>query len=438
MVSFTFTPSPPPFRLFSPPNFAPLFATRSSPQRDSHHSRRDPQYLHRRNQPQSHSCITEHALLSTAEITSSLNQHSKALIMGFPYATGMGASHHAYERNPSPYAMQNTFEDLWLSRDYSDMEIICGDETFPAHRVVICRRSHWFKTACSSGFKVKSFIKISNPPWLDLTDETQESSGVIHLAEKDPIVVKKVLEYLYKSDYSMRMVAMDVCTPVGENSPSVNQFGLRKRKLATTLSPDTVASLKQSPRKRARSTLELPGARVSVDLTPFPQASESQTCQTSDIPPGQTIEEYDEDWPPLTICPPCYFHARIYAEADFFMLDDLKELAKRKFNESLEICNVVWKLQLLLLELWSDRADYRELRSLLLYRIRDVGTELNMLFLELDLAFLGSVPGFTADFCDEHMKRERDLLDLDATPHWKKYRLEKPGYGHRHKDCGNF
>ncbi|KAJ5273066.1 hypothetical protein N7478_008191 [Penicillium angulare] len=294
---------------------------------------------------------------------------------------------------------------VFLKDEYSDMKIVCGDKTFPAHKLVVCRRSTWFKVACGSGFK--------------------ESSGEINLTDKDPILVQKILEYLYNSDYSLKKVAMDLCTPVNENSPSVNQFGLRKRKLSTTASTKTTASPKEPPRKRTRSTLELPGDSIKVNLTHERQPSETRTPQTSDSSLSQIIEKPAEDWPPLNTCPPSYFHARIFAEADFFLLDDLKEQAKDKFDESLRACTVVWKLELLILELWSARADYKELRSIILCRIGFSGTNLNKLFLQLDRSFIESVPGFATDFCWERMKDEREKRDGDnkQTPERRRYMI---------------
>ena len=46
---------------------------------------------------------------------------------------------------------------MYLSSDYSDLTIICGNKTIPAHRIIVCARSPYFRTACDGQFKVKQF-----------------------------------------------------------------------------------------------------------------------------------------------------------------------------------------------------------------------------------------------------------------------------------------
>lgn len=43
---------------------------------------------------------------------------------------------------------------LYLSETYSDMKIVCGDETFHAHRAIVCPQSPFFDKALSGGFQV--------------------------------------------------------------------------------------------------------------------------------------------------------------------------------------------------------------------------------------------------------------------------------------------
>ncbi|XHF99729.1 hypothetical protein AWENTII_003219 [Aspergillus wentii] len=62
---------------------------------------------------------------------------------------------------------------LHLNSDYSDLVIIYGGKTFPAHKLVVCPRSEYFKQACFGGFK-----------------ETKEP---IKLGDKNPVLIEKVL-----------------------------------------------------------------------------------------------------------------------------------------------------------------------------------------------------------------------------------------------------
>lgn len=42
----------------------------------------------------------------------------------------------------------------FLNKEYSDITIICSDKAFPAHRLVLCSQSAYFRKACSGNFKV--------------------------------------------------------------------------------------------------------------------------------------------------------------------------------------------------------------------------------------------------------------------------------------------
>ncbi|KAK5165456.1 uncharacterized protein LTR77_008985 [Saxophila tyrrhenica] len=68
--------------------------------------------------------------------------------------------------------------DEWFNRpEFSDVTIRCGGREWPAHRIVLCNRSEYFKRALQSGFK-----------------EGLES--VIELHEDDPNAVELMLEWL--------------------------------------------------------------------------------------------------------------------------------------------------------------------------------------------------------------------------------------------------
>lgn len=49
--------------------------------------------------------------------------------------------------------------EAFLHGEYSDMKVNCGGLTFNTHRVILSAQSHFFKSAMSSGFKVR--LKLS-------------------------------------------------------------------------------------------------------------------------------------------------------------------------------------------------------------------------------------------------------------------------------------
>ncbi|KAJ5704406.1 hypothetical protein N7536_000095 [Penicillium majusculum] len=70
----------------------------------------------------------------------------------------------------------------FLNPKYSDLTIICGEYAFPAHKAIICPPSGYFVRACRGGFEA--------------------GSGEVCLDAHEPILVRNVLEFLYKGKYT--------------------------------------------------------------------------------------------------------------------------------------------------------------------------------------------------------------------------------------------
>ncbi|GLA00612.1 hypothetical protein AnigIFM60653_009362 [Aspergillus niger] len=102
----------------------------------------------------------------------------------------------------------------------------------------------------------------------------------------------------------------------------------------------------------------------------------------------------------LADCHPCYFHVRMYGEADYFMIDDLKIKAEEKVLASLVNCSEVDSFSQIIAELYSGRADYERLRKLALKVIVDNLPTLRKGFTPvINAKLMESVPDFAVDLC---------------------------------------
>ncbi|KAL9117305.1 MAG: hypothetical protein Q9187_006161 [Circinaria calcarea] len=66
---------------------------------------------------------------------------------------------------------------------YHDLVIHCGDQEWKAHRVIVCSRSKFFDKACDGTFK-------------------EGKTGEVNLVEDEPEMIDRMLDYLYRLDYS--------------------------------------------------------------------------------------------------------------------------------------------------------------------------------------------------------------------------------------------
>ncbi|OGM46500.1 hypothetical protein ABOM_004521 [Aspergillus bombycis] len=87
----------------------------------------------------------------------------------------------SYRKN----VMVDTISKLRLDYQHSDFTIVCGDQSFRAHKTVVCPQSQYF-------------TKALNGLWLEAQPNT------IHLPDH-PLAVRMMLEFLYRSDYTFYM-----------------------------------------------------------------------------------------------------------------------------------------------------------------------------------------------------------------------------------------
>ncbi|KAF3399976.1 hypothetical protein F1880_008434 [Penicillium rolfsii] len=272
---------------------------------------------------------------------------------------------------------------LHLNSDYSDLAIICKDETFSAHKLVVCPRSKYFQRACYGGFK--------------------ETEGQIYLDERNPILIQKVLEFLYTGNYTLG------CRTTTSNSDTNSDEGQRidtepERELGMDSLPDeyalheAAAEIEDLTHETAEVALEknadraVHGSPMNEKPAPIDEGPEKGLIELGDAmePIIDTLAEFH----------PSYFYVRMYSEADYFMISDLKTKAKVHFRASFMNFPDRDSFAKMIEELYSTRANYHELRKQAIEVIVDNLLDLRKGFAPvIDSEVVGSVPGFAIDLC---------------------------------------
>ncbi|KAF4765167.1 hypothetical protein HAV15_003392 [Penicillium sp. str.  len=199
---------------------------------------------------------------------------------------------------------------LHFSSEYSDLEIVCEGKVFSAHKLVVCPRSDYFHKACCGGFK--------------------EAKEPIYLNDKSSILLEKVLEFLYTGDYI-------VGNPRPE-SDSLQADGYEKSEVYTenvgsqsdgnaidNLTPETEELVTEIDQPASES--------IAVKLANTSPKSEEPALFRK-RPENGPSKQWGTRKPAvdtLIDCHPCYFHMRMYGEADYFMISDLKTKACEQF-----------------------------------------------------------------------------------------------------------
>ena len=91
---------------------------------------------------------------------------------------------------------------LLLDYQYSDFTIICGNQSFPAHKAVVCPQSRFFTKVLNGFFVVRVLISYASNVVANTAKEAR--SNTINLPDH-PLAVRMMLEFLYKSDYGFHM-----------------------------------------------------------------------------------------------------------------------------------------------------------------------------------------------------------------------------------------
>ncbi|GIK02037.1 hypothetical protein Aspvir_006080 [Aspergillus viridinutans] len=217
----------------------------------------------------------------------------------------------------------------FLNPKYSDLSIMCGDEVFPAHQNIVCPQSTYFEIACDGGFK--------------------EGNGEIQLDDRDPMLVWKVLEFLYTGDFTYEASGDFNAENVSEDLPQTD--------LATDLQEDA-------------------GTEVISHSEGNTSSANPRTGQA-------------------------FFHAQMYAQGAYFQINGLKIRAKEYFEKSFKEFPDRESFTSAVLEVYGSTGGYdRGLRDLVVQMATD-----NLVLLRasenpiLDGVLLEAVPNFMLDIC---------------------------------------
>ncbi|KAK4961879.1 hypothetical protein LTR10_002372 [Elasticomyces elasticus] len=115
-----------------------------------------------------------------------------------------------YIRPPDrQFGLEQTMTNLYLSEQYSDLTIKCGEKLWWVHQAIVCPQSPFFAEACAS-----------NPE--------KAKNGTLKLRD-DPAVVEAMFKFLYTGNYSDEPLYEDYqdTTSMPENIFSINDNSTR-------------------------------------------------------------------------------------------------------------------------------------------------------------------------------------------------------------------
>lgn len=205
---------------------------------------------------------------------------------------------------------------LYASGKYSDLTIRCGYRTYSVHKAIVCSQSQYFDSACSLGFK-------------------EAVTGVIDLSEDDEEAIEHMIEYFYHNDYLLdgtQRLALNL--PIRDkrqqrrkldfsniSDPLLSQAG--DNSYAAAALPVTPESPSKGKPRRRSSVRKRP-------RTPPPSSSYTPPVTPGDYFSVQPRSGHEEDEEYLQSN--AVLHAQMYALADKFGIESLKQLAKQKFE----------------------------------------------------------------------------------------------------------
>lgn len=206
---------------------------------------------------------------------------------------------------------------------------------------------------------------------------------------KDPVLIRAILEYLYKGHYKPAPC---------QGIPEVRTWPANSTPVDSTPSVSAPVG----------SALFGSGPVGSAPVGSAPVGSAPVGSAPTD-PLSNEVAMFNA----------AYFHARLHGEADYFMIDDLKSETKKLFCASLPAlvdfrtflpdCQVKKdSFVVLVMELYSQEANYSQLRAdLVQYILNNLSSfrSSSSIFHIMDDDLLKDLPGFTFDVCQAMLNK---------------------------------
>lgn len=198
----------------------------------------------------------------------------------------------------------------------------------------------------------------------------QEAEQPIRLNEKDSILIQKILEFLYTGDYTTPCSTQtsEIAQVEGGDVPEIDSQPAKEPPGESRPENDVTNEIEVHLHEHFTESVTRALDDTPETLMHRPQTNDNPAL-IDEFPQKYTTKEGDESVvteplvDSLLDCHPCYFHIRMYGEADYFMVDDLKRKAEVHFCASFMSSPKAESFAKIIEELYSTQANYHELRQ---------------------------------------------------------------------------
>lgn len=196
----------------------------------------------------------------------------------------------------------------------------------------------------------------------------QEAKGSINLRDKSPILLEKVLEFLYAGDCIVGSPTPESDSPQadGTEKSDLDIETARGPPISSPLDDNATSNLAPEAEELA-IVIDLPASKGIAEKLANTLPESEELALFRKRPESDTSKQWGAGKPAtdtLSDCHPSYFHTRMYGEADYFMISDLKAIAREQFCASFGDFSDKDYFREIIDELYSARANYWELRNL--------------------------------------------------------------------------
>ncbi|EEH41671.1 hypothetical protein PAAG_03234 [Paracoccidioides lutzii Pb01] len=219
--------------------------------------------------------------------------------------------------------LQISLASLYQNKKYTDLTVVAGSEAFQVHRSIVCPRSAFFAAACDGNFH-------------------EASSGVINLNE-DPVLVQKMIEFLYTLQYSIPTSASEsyVEASAAETAPDNGKLATKQPQPEQVV--HKAANTSKNKNRHKKKIKDKEKAAYTEHSTSSKQASDNSPSH----------------WDLVSL------HIMMYALGNRLMIEGLKSYAKELFEWKLNSPTGLKQIPRAIAEIYSSTPEHdRELKGL--------------------------------------------------------------------------